>query len=254
MTHVACRLTAKNRDQLRNPTLGNRVLATFLQSQVKWRREWAYLIQICGGDSTRSHRLITSAEAWQLTQSNARYLPTSTSGISVARVSLVQIRSHRVSATSSTGERCDDVNACVVRPAIRPHPASVAWQRSRSSRPQQAQARSRSRPSVMSATAIAHPHTHAQYTTDTGSRKQCTHRVKRRHKVYSHDTIAILWVFCGKTDLPSVLWRCWLGGRKGIRPVKNWAVGCWRGYLSGARCRLAYGPADATATHCLLLQ
>jgi len=30
-------------------------------------------------------------------------------------------------------------------------------------------------------------------------------------------------------------------------------VGHWRGYLSGARCRLAYGPADATATHCLLL-
>jgi len=28
--HVTCRLTAKNRDQLRNPTLGNRVWATFL--------------------------------------------------------------------------------------------------------------------------------------------------------------------------------------------------------------------------------
>ena len=27
-------------------------------------------------------------------------------------------------------------------------------------------------------------------------------------------------------SLPSVLWRCWLGGRKGIRPVKNWVVGC----------------------------
>ena len=40
--------------------------------------------------------------------------------------------------------------------------------------------------------------------------------------------------------LPSVLWRCWLGGRKGIRPVKNWVVRCWRGYLSAARCRLAY--------------
>ena len=40
----------------------------------------------------------------------------------------------------------------------------------------------------------------------------------------------------------------------GIRPVKTWVVGCWRGYLSGARCRLAYGPADATATHCFLLQ
>jgi len=29
MIHVTCRLTAKNRDQLRNPTLGNRVWATF---------------------------------------------------------------------------------------------------------------------------------------------------------------------------------------------------------------------------------
>jgi len=46
----------------------------------------------------------------------------------------------------------------------------------------------------------------------------------------------IIYIVC---FLPSVLWRCWLGGRKGIRPVKNWVVGCWRGYLSGARCRLA---------------
>jgi len=30
-------------------------------------------------------------------------------------------------------------------------------------------------------------------------------------------------------------------------------VGCWHGCLSGARCRLAYSPADVTATHCLLL-
>ena len=29
MIHVTCRLTAKNRDQLRNPTLGSRVWATF---------------------------------------------------------------------------------------------------------------------------------------------------------------------------------------------------------------------------------
>ena len=29
MTHVTCRLTAKNGDQLRNPTLSNRVWATF---------------------------------------------------------------------------------------------------------------------------------------------------------------------------------------------------------------------------------
>ena len=28
--------------------------------------------------------------------------------------------------------------------------------------------------------------------------------------------------------LPSVLWHCWLGGRKGIRPVKNMGGGWWR--------------------------
>ena len=45
-----------------------------------------------------------------------------------------------------------------------------------------------------------------------------------------------------------------LVGRQERHPAcKNWVVGCWHGYLSGARCRLAYGPADATATHCLLL-
>jgi len=32
-----------------------------------------------------------------------------------------------------------------------------------------------------------------------------------------------------------------------------WSAGV-HGYLPGVRCRLAYGPADATATHCLLLQ
>ena len=40
--------------------------------------------------------------------------------------------------------------------------------------------------------------------------------------------------------VPSVLWCCWLGGRKGIQPVKNWVVGCLHGYRSGARCRLTY--------------
>jgi len=64
----------------------------------------------------------------------------------------------------------------------------------------------------------------------------------------------ILLVLLLHPNVPSVLWHCWLGGRKGIRPEKKWVVRCWHGYLSGARCRLAYGPADATATHCLLLQ
>ena len=38
--------------------------------------------------------------------------------------------------------------------------------------------------------------------------------------------------------LAAVLWRCWLAGRNGIRPVKIWVVGCWSGYLSGARFKL----------------
>jgi len=40
--------------------------------------------------------------------------------------------------------------------------------------------------------------------------------------------------FCGNPlmdGMPSVLWRCWLGGRKGTLHYKNWVVGCWCGYL-----------------------
>ena len=33
------------------------------------------------------------------------------------------------------------------------------------------------------------------------------------------------------SELPSVLWRCWLGVRKGIQPIKIWLMRCWHGYL-----------------------
>ena len=69
----------------------------------------------------------------------------------------------------------------------------------------------------------------------------------RTHFISSVTVITTLESYIIKT-LPSVLWRCWLGNRKGIRPVENRVVMCWHGYLSGARCRLACGPADATAT------
>ena len=39
MTHVTCRLAAKYRDQLRTPTLGNRVWATFAFTLGVWREE-----------------------------------------------------------------------------------------------------------------------------------------------------------------------------------------------------------------------
>ena len=38
MTHITCMLTAKNRDQFRNPTLGNRVWATFLPFLLNCKR------------------------------------------------------------------------------------------------------------------------------------------------------------------------------------------------------------------------
>jgi len=45
-----------------------------------------------------------------------------------------------------------------------------------------------------------------------------------------------------------------VGRQEGHPACRNCVVGCWHGYLSEARCRLAYGPADSITTHCLLLQ
>ena len=45
-----------------------------------------------------------------------------------------------------------------------------------------------------------------------------------------------------------------LVGRQEGHPACKKLSGGVLAWLSGARCRLAYGPADATATHYLLLQ
>jgi len=45
----------------------------------------------------------------------------------------------------------------------------------------------------------------------------------------------------------------WQEGHPACKKTEWWGAGVVI-ILSGARCRLAYGPADATATHCLLLQ
>jgi len=49
--------------------------------------------------------------------------------------------------------------------------------------------------------------------------------------------ILLIFVMCLFVCLPSMLWRCWLGCRKGIWPVKNWVVRYWCGYLSAAKCK-----------------
>ena len=43
----------------------------------------------------------------------------------------------------------------------------------------------------------------------------------------------------------------WQEGHPAYKKLSGGVLAC---YLSGARFRLAYGPADSTATHCLLLQ
>jgi len=82
----------------------------------------------------------------------------------------------------------------------------------------------------------------------------CSCQVERRHKIaimLSPTQPSILWTLYGSTFSALTL----LVGRQERHPAcKNRVVGCWCGCLPGARCRLAYGPADATATHCLLLQ
>ena len=51
MTHVTCRLTAKNLDQLRNPTLANRLWATFYAGLPSNRTE-IYAARMLRGSSS----------------------------------------------------------------------------------------------------------------------------------------------------------------------------------------------------------
>jgi len=61
--------------------------------------------------------------------------------------------------------------------------------------------------------------------------------------------VSFLWqFFCAFSALTLLV-----GRQEGHPACKKLSGGVLAWYLSGASCRLAYGPADATATHCLLL-
>jgi len=53
--------------------------------------------------------------------------------------------------------------------------------------------------------------------------------LSQEHALHTYHTIWQItpeaWIF------PSVLWHCWLGDRKGIRPVKCWVLVCWWWWL-----------------------
>jgi len=48
----------------------------------------------------------------------------------------------------------------------------------------------------------------------------------------------IFVIQCSWNRFPSVLWHCWLGDRKGIRPVKNWVLVCWWWWYDWSFARL----------------
>jgi len=65
--------------------------------------------------------------------------------------------------------------------------------------------------------------------------------------IYFHSAALRIYIYQARS--PSLLWHCWLGVRKSIRPIKNWVMRCCLGYLSIVSCKwFAYGPADTTAT------
>jgi len=93
--------------------------------------------------------------------------------------------------------------------------------------------------------------------TELQTPNQGTCRECHRHEICSIPTYTDthkMYFLKDYNTLPSLLWHCWLGVRKSIRPVKTeW---CWHGYLSGVSGvrykQLAYGAADAAATASLL--
>ena len=56
----------------------------------------------------------------------------------------------------------------------------------------------------------------------------------------------LFYTFVIAYHFPSAHWCWWLGGRKDIKPIKQ-LNGGYAGMVVWARCRFAYGPADATA-------
>ena len=44
--------------------------------------------------------------------------------------------------------------------------------------------------------------------------------------LYMHSVSGAVQMSCLLCRCLQCFWRCWLGGRKGIRPVKNWVVAC----------------------------
>ena len=180
MTHVTCRLTAKNRDRLRNPTLGNRIWAPFRMT-MPTMNENTYCVPLihfrptalCKSvvtDGIKSLQWDDTAAASNLPSSELFSLVSSTTTTIFCKL-----------FTSSCSISTSSFSRCRNTASIHLHPSNDKQSAS--------------------------------------SRTTCATELR----LYWHPELNL-----SQTSV----------------------VGCWCGYLSGARCRLAYGPADATATHC----
>ena len=65
-----------------------------------------------------------------------------------------------------------------------------------------------------------------------------TAHMQQQHHSFNGLLSKSMWLSLHQKDqpywillMPSVLWHCWLGVRKSIRPIKMWVMRCWRGYL-----------------------
>ena len=65
------------------------------------------------------------------------------------------------------------------------------------------------------------------------------------------DKFRSIWVLLSVLSLAFSALMLFVGRQEGHPACKNWLVECCHGYLSGAKYRHAYGPADVTAIHCL---
>ena len=64
MTHVTCRLTAKNRDQLQNPTLSNRAWTTFIFNHTELTSSRGLQVRISLEGDGSGEAAGTDAAAW----------------------------------------------------------------------------------------------------------------------------------------------------------------------------------------------
>jgi len=102
MTHVTCRLTAKNWDQLRNPTLGKRVWATFFTFYTPFAftvTYWCLFVRwSCSYHDVKHKNLLNSMWLISITFLSVGYgdiVPNTYCGRAIAVCSGIMVRRHR---------------------------------------------------------------------------------------------------------------------------------------------------------------